>query len=44
MSPRTAWAYAVLIFALDVLLALAVIWGQPVRVYTIYFVDISGVC
>jgi hypothetical protein len=47
MSPCTAWTYAVLIFALDALLAQAVqavIWGQPVRVYTLYFVDLSGVC
>jgi hypothetical protein len=44
MSPRTAWAYAVLIFALDALLAQAVIWEQPMRVYTLYFVDLSGVC
>jgi hypothetical protein len=44
MSLRTAWTYAALIFVLDALLAQAVIWGQPVRVYTLYFVDLSGVC
>jgi hypothetical protein len=44
MSPRTAWAYAVLIFVLDVLMAQAVIWGQPMPVYMMYFVDLSGVC